>query len=35
MTEGVHYKIDFITFARLFGFSKDDRRLMLYTLRLT
>jgi hypothetical protein len=25
MTEGVHYKIDFITFARLFGFSKDDR----------
>jgi hypothetical protein len=25
MTEGVHYKIDFITFARLFGFSKEDR----------
>jgi hypothetical protein len=25
MTEGVHYKIDFTTFARLFGFSKDDR----------
>jgi hypothetical protein len=25
MTEGVHYKIDFITFARLFGFNKDDR----------
>jgi hypothetical protein len=25
MTEGVHYKVDFTTFARLFGFSKDDR----------
>jgi hypothetical protein len=25
MNEGVHYKIDFITFARLFGSSKDDR----------
>jgi hypothetical protein len=25
MTEGVHYKIDFVTFARLFGFSKEDR----------
>jgi hypothetical protein len=25
MTESVHYKIDFITFARLFGFSKEDR----------
>jgi hypothetical protein len=25
MTEGVHYKIDFTTFARLFGFSKDNR----------
>jgi hypothetical protein len=27
MTEGVHYKIDFITFARLFGFSKEDREV--------
>jgi hypothetical protein len=25
MTEGVHYKIDFTTFARLFGFSKKGR----------
>jgi hypothetical protein len=25
MTEGVHYKIDFITFVRMFGFNKDDR----------
>jgi hypothetical protein len=25
MTEGVHYKIDFTTFARLFGFSKEDK----------
>jgi hypothetical protein len=25
MTEGVHYKIDFTTFARLFGFSMEDR----------
>jgi hypothetical protein len=25
MTEGVHYKIDFTTLARLFGFSKEDR----------
>jgi hypothetical protein len=25
MNEGVHYKIDFTTFARLFGFSKEDR----------
>jgi hypothetical protein len=25
MTEAVHYKVDFTTFARLFGFSKDDR----------
>jgi hypothetical protein len=25
MTKGVHYKVDFTTFARLFGFSKDDR----------
>jgi hypothetical protein len=25
MTEGVHYKIDFVIFARLFGFSKEDR----------
>jgi hypothetical protein len=25
MTEGVHYKIDFVTFARLFGFNKEDR----------
>jgi hypothetical protein len=25
MTKGVHYKIDYTTFARLFGFSKDDR----------
>jgi hypothetical protein len=25
MTEGVHYKIDFTTFSRLFGFSKEDR----------
>jgi hypothetical protein len=25
MIEAVHYKIDFTTFARLFGFSKDDR----------
>jgi hypothetical protein len=25
MTEGVHYKVDFTTFARLFGFSKEDR----------
>jgi hypothetical protein len=22
MTKGVHYKVDFTTFARLFGFSK-------------
>jgi hypothetical protein len=27
MTEGVHHKIDFTTFARLFGFSKDDREV--------
>jgi hypothetical protein len=25
MIVGVHYKIDFTTFARLFGFSKEDR----------
>jgi hypothetical protein len=25
MKEGIHYKVDFTTFARLFGFSKDDR----------
>jgi hypothetical protein len=25
MTEGVHYKIHFITFARLFGFNKEDK----------
>jgi hypothetical protein len=25
MTEGVHYKIDFVTFARLLGFGKTDR----------
>jgi hypothetical protein len=25
MTERVHYKIDFTTFARLFGFNKEDR----------
>jgi hypothetical protein len=25
MTEGVHYKIDFTTLARLFGFSKEDK----------
>jgi hypothetical protein len=25
MTEGVHYKVDFTTFARLFGFSKEDK----------
>jgi hypothetical protein len=25
MTKGVHYKVDFTIFARLFGFSKDDR----------
>jgi hypothetical protein len=25
MTEGVHYKIDFTTFAWLFGFSKEDK----------
>jgi hypothetical protein len=25
MTEGIHYKVDFTTFARLFGFNKDDR----------
>jgi hypothetical protein len=25
MTEGVHYKIDFTTLARLFGFSKEEK----------
>ena len=25
MTEGVHYKVDFVTFARLLGFGKKDR----------
>jgi hypothetical protein len=25
MTEGVHYKIYFTTFVRLFGFNKEDR----------
>jgi hypothetical protein len=25
MTEGVHYKIDFTTFARLLGFRSRDR----------
>jgi hypothetical protein len=25
MTERVHYKVYFTTFARIFGFSKDDR----------
>jgi hypothetical protein len=25
MTEGVHYKIDFVTFTRLLGFGKTDR----------
>jgi hypothetical protein len=25
MTEGVHYKINFVTFARLLGFGKTDR----------
>jgi hypothetical protein len=25
MKEGVHYRVDFTTFARLFGFSKDER----------
>jgi hypothetical protein len=25
MTEGVHYKISFVTFARLLGFGKTDR----------
>ena len=25
MTEGVHYKVDFTTFARLLGFGSDDR----------
>jgi hypothetical protein len=25
MTEGVHYKVDFVTFARLLGFGKKNR----------
>jgi hypothetical protein len=25
MTEGVHYRIDYVTFARLLGFGKTDR----------
>jgi hypothetical protein len=25
MTQGVHYKIDFVTFVRLLGFGKEDR----------
>jgi hypothetical protein len=27
MTEGVHYKIDFVTFARIFGFNKENREV--------